>query len=628
MGRLRASIERKLMLSFIRGKTRKQRRQRKHILIALGVGAILVLLVYFVQPFATINRWFTDQLFLNTKPSPDIVIVAVDDKSLQEYGGWPWPDRSLHASAVNNLKAAGAAAIGFDVLFADEYQNATAFAEAIKNAGNVVLAGIGDNPQITEQPLVVYKDFSLPAPVFAEAAAGIAHANVVPEGGSVVRKIPLVVSDQSGKSYPALVVSMYKVYLEQHVQPGLNIHEDYTIHNGSIRIFNLEIPVDGKSQMRVNFVGGPNTFKRLSYADVIQGNFNPADIKDKLVLVGMTASGWTDFWVTPVSTEKMFGVEIHANALDTILKGSFLQETSKLIAALTVLFMVVVMGFVLSLTRLRWGTVLAVVLFVGYGLGVFFAFDSGYILNIFYPLISLPIMYVTTVISRVFAAQADQSEITQLFGRYVSPQVASEILSLADADRLRLGGSRRDVTVMFADMRGFTALSEKLSPEEIVATLNKYLSLIIERVLANEGMINKFAGDNVMAVWNAPQNQPGHALLAVKAALEGQQAIIDNMPQDDSLPKVQFGIGINTGPAVAGNVGSEGRTEYTIIGDTVNLASRLCSNAPGGQIWIGPNIYEQVKGAVEVEALEPQHFKGKAEPVPVYRALKLRQQGD
>ena len=615
------------MLSFIRGNTRKQRRQRKHIAIALGVGAILVLLVYFVQPFATINRWFTDQLFLDTTPSPNIVIVAVDDKSLQEYGGWPWSDRSLHASAVNNLKEAGAAVIGFDVLFADQYENAPVFAEALEKAGNVVLAGIGDNPQVTEQPLVVYTDFTLPAPVFAEAAVGIAHANVVPEGGSVVRKIPLVVADESGKRYPALVLDMYKVYLEQVVQPGLNINEDYSIHNGSIRLFNLEIPVDGKSQMRVNFVGGPNTFKSLSYADIIQGNFNPEDVKDKLVLVGMTASGWTDFWVTPVSTEKMYGVEIHANALDTILKGRFLEEASKLITALTVLFMVVIMGFVLPLTRLRWGTVLTLVLFIGYGLAVFFAFDSGHILNIFYPLISLPIMYVTAVISSMFAAQSDRREINNLFGRYVSPQVASEILSLANADQLKLGGTRREVTVMFADMRGFTAMSERLGPEEIVATLNKYLSVLIERVLANEGMINKFAGDNIMAVWNAPQDQPDQALLAVKAAIEGQQAM-ESMPQDESQPKVQFGIGINTGPAVAGNVGSEGRTEYTIIGDAVNLASRLCSNAPGGQVWIGPHTYEVVKNEVEVEALEPQKFKGKAEPIPVYRALRMRKQGE
>jgi adenylate cyclase len=612
------------MLSLVRGKTRKQRRQRNHILIALGVGAILVLLVYFVQPFATINRWFTDQLFLDTTPSPDIVIVAIDDKSLQEYGGWPWSDRSLQASAVNNLKAAGAAVIGFDVLFADQYENAPVFADAIEKAGNVVLSGIGDSPQATEQPMVVYKDFTLPAPIFADAAAGVAHANVVPEGGAVVRKVPLVVSDASGNIYPALVLDMYKIYLEQVVQPGLNIHEDYSIHNGAIRIFKLQIPVDGKSQMRINFVGGPNTFHSISYADVIQNNFNPDDVKGKLVLVGMTASGWTDYWVTPVSAEKMYGVEIHANALDTILKGRFLEEASKLIAALTVLFMVVVMGFVMPLTKLRWGTVLTVVLFIGYGLGVFFAFDSGYILNIFYPLISLPIMYVTAVISRVFAAQSDRQEINQLFGRYVSPQVASEILNLADSDKLRLGGTRREVTVMFADMRGFTAMSERLGPEEIVATLNKYLSVLIERVLANEGMVNKFAGDNIMAVWNAPQDQSDHALLAVKAAIEGQQAM-ESIPQDESQPKVQFGIGINTGPAVAGNVGSEGRTEYTIIGDAVNLASRLCSNAPGGQVWIGPNTYERVKDSVEVEALEPQRFKGKAEPVPVYRALKLRQ---
>ena len=623
---MQSRVVRGLMLSFIRGKTRKQRRQRNQILIALGVGAILVLLVYFVQPFATINRWATDQLFLDTTPSPNIVIVAIDDKSLQEYGGWPWADRSLQANAVNNLKAAGAAVIGFDVLFADQYDNATVFADAIEKAGNVVLAGVGDSPQATDQPVIVYKDFSLPAPIFAEAAAGIAHANVVPEGGGVVRKIPLVVADESGKTYPALVLDMYKVYLEQIVQPGLNIHEDYSIRNGSIRLFNLEIPVDGKSQMRVNFVGGPNTFKQLSYADIIQGNFNPADVKDKLVLVGMTASGWTDFWVTPVSTEKMYGVEIHANALDTMLKGRFLEETSKLVTALIVLLMVVVMGFVLPLTRLRWGTILTVVLFIGYGLAVFFTFDSGLILNIFYPLISLPIMYVAVVITHVLAEQSDRREMILLFGRYVSPQVASEILSLANSDQLKLGGTKREVTVMFADMRGFTAMGEHMTPEEVVATLNKYLSVLIERVLDNDGMINKFAGDNIMAVWNAPPDQPDQALLAVKTAIEGQQAM-ESLPQDEGKPKVQFGIGINTGPAVAGNVGSEGRTEYTIIGDAVNLASRLCSNAPGGQVWIGPNTYERVKDEVEVEALEPQKFKGKAEPIPVYRALRLRKQG-
>jgi adenylate cyclase len=614
------------MTAFLKKGTRKQRRLRNHILIALGVGAILVLLVYFVQPFATINQWFTDQLFLDTTPSPEIVIVAVDDKSLQEYGGWPWPDRSLHASAVNNLKAAGAAAIGFDVLFADEYNNAPVFAEALDKAGNVVIAGMGNNPQVTDQHLIVYGEFVLPAPIFAEAAADVAHANVVPEGGSTVRKIPLVVADESGDKYPAVVLSTYMVYLEQYKHPGLHINEDYSIHNGSIRLLDLEIPVDGRSQMRVNFVGGPDSFPRLSYADVIQGNFNPDDVKGKMVLIGWTASGGgTDYWLTPVSTEKMWGVEIFANALDTILKGRFLDEASKLTTALIVLLLVAIMGIVLPLIKLRWGTVLTAVLFIGYGLAVFLVFESGLILNIFYPLVSLPIMYVTVVITRVLAEQSDRLEMNQLFGRYVSPQVASEILNLANSDQLKLGGTKREVTVMFADMRGFTAMSEHMTPEEVVATLNKYLSVLIERVLANQGMINKFAGDNIMAVWNAPQDQPDQAMLAVKAAIEGQQAM-ESLPQEEGKPKVQFGIGINTGPAVAGNVGSEGRTEYTIIGDAVNLSSRLCSNAPGGQVWIGPNTYERVKDEVEVEALEPQKFKGKAEPIPVYRALKMRQQ--
>jgi len=232
-------------------------------------------------------------------------------------------------------------------------------------------------------------------------------------------------------------------------------------------------------------------------------------------------------------------------------------------------------------------------------------------------------MYATTIVHRVVAEQAERRHMKDLFGRYVSAPVAREILGLADADQLKLGGARREVTVLFADMRGFTAMSEKLDPESIVAVLNQYLSLMIERVLANDGMINKFAGDNIMAVWNAPQEQPDHALLAVKAALECQQAI-DSVSASDDSPKVQFGIGVNTGDAVAGNMGSEGRSEYTVIGDAVNLASRLCSKAPGGEVWIGPKTGDLVKDAVEIEETEPQYFKGKAEPVRAFRALRMR----
>jgi adenylate cyclase len=602
------------------GKTRKRRRQRNQALIALGVGALFILVVVFVQPFAAIQWWLGDQLFLPTSPSPNIVIVAIDDQSLARYGKWSeWP-RSLHAQAIDNLSQARSMVIGFDVLFATESAHDSALAEAMARAGNVVIPAVGVQPLPSSfGHEIVYSDFLTPIAPLAEAAASIGHANVAPDGDGVIRRIPLVASDAAGDTYPAMVVAMLHTFF------AAPLPDQYTTEDGRLHLLDRDIPVDGKGQMRINFTGKPGTYTRLSYADVIEGDFDPETVRHKLVLVGMTATGEPDSWVTPVSAEKMYGVEIYANAMDTILGQRFLVESSRLTTVLLVLLMVGVTGLVLPLVRMRWGVLFVVFLFVGYLVGVFVAFDHGYILNILYPILALPIMYATIVLCSLFAEQSDKRMIRELFGRYVSPQVAGEILNMADTDQLRLGGTRREVTVFFADMRGFTALSEQLEPEQMVATLNSYLSLVIERILANEGMVNKFAGDSIMAVWNAPRDQAEHALLAVKAALEAQDAI-DRLQREPSAAQPEFGIGINTGAAVAGNVGSEGRTEYTVIGDTVNVASRICAGTPGGQVRIGQQTYGLVKDAVEVEELAPQHFKGKAEALAVYRVLRLRSQ--
>jgi len=611
------STGRSLVPAFLKGKTRKQRRRRTQVMTALAVGLLFLLIAVFVQPFTSIEWWLSDQLFLPTTPSPNIVIVTIDNETLDRYGKWSEWSRSLHAQAIDNLAEAKAMVIGMDVVFTDESVNDPEFARALADAGNVVLAGAGVDPIASPLPEIVYSDFLVPTPVLSQAAAAIGHANLLPDGDGTARRIPLVVADSEGVEYPSLTLSMLYNFF------GSSPPDDYTAVDGSLHTLDREIPVDGKMRMRVNFVDQPGSFTRLSYADVIEGNFDPEVVKYKIVLVGMTATGEPDAWVTPVSAEKMFGVEIHANALDTILRKRFLVESSTPVGALVLALMVGITGTVLPLVRLRWGALLIFLLAVGYLLAVFFAFDSGYILNILYPLLLLPIMYATTIVHRVVAEQAERRHVKDLFGRYVSAPVAREILGLSDADELKLGGTRQEVTVFFADMRGFTAMSEKLDPESIVAVLNKYLSVMIECVLANDGMINKFAGDNIMAVWNAPQEQPEHALLAVKAALECQQAIGKVSRGDDSA-EVQFGIGVNTGDAVAGNMGSEGRSEYTVIGDAVNLASRLCSKAPGGEVWIGPETADLVKDAIEVEETEPQYFKGKAEAVRVFRALRMR----
>jgi adenylate cyclase len=236
-----------------------------------------------------------------------------------------------------------------------------------------------------------------------------------------------------------------------------------------------------------------------------------------------------------------------------------------------------------------------------------------------------PLMYVTSVLCVVTAEQSDKRLIRDLFGRYVSPQVATEILNMAESGRLELGGERREVTVFFADARGFTQMSEQTLPESVVETLNKYLSAIVARVLTNDGMVNKFAGDNIMAVWNAPQHQEEHALLAVKTAWEAQQAIAWLQKEDTALQRMQFGIGINTGEVIAGNVGSSGRSEYTVIGDAVNLASRICDATPGGEVWIGEDTYRDIEDVVVAEKLESRLLKGKAEPIMLYRVVGIKE---
>jgi class 3 adenylate cyclase len=210
-----------------------------------------------------------------------------------------------------------------------------------------------------------------------------------------------------------------------------------------------------------------------------------------------------------------------------------------------------------------------------------------------------------------------------LFGKYVSPQVASTIIERADKGELSMAGQKLEVTVLFADMRGFTKLSSNLENYKLVDTLNVYFSAVIECINANGGMVNKFAGDNIMAVWNAPQSQPEHAFLAVKTALDSQRAIEEVNQKFKDISPIEFGIGVNTGEAIAGSVGSEGRAEYTVIGDTVNLASRICGAAPGGRIWTSQQTFEKVKKRIVAKELDPQCFKGKEGTFTVYEVISL-----
>jgi len=577
-----------------------------------------------VQPFYSINLWVSDQLFISQPPSPNIVIAGIDDDTLETYGLWgEWP-RSLHAQAIDNLSQAGAKVIAYDVIFTDTSSDDQTLAAAMAKAGNVVLTDVGTQPVSQGGGEVTYNDFLMPVAPLEEAASSIGHANVVPDGDGTVRRIPLIIKSSSGQVYPSLTLAvLYKEF-------SLTLPQDYPRENGSVYLVMRNVPVDSSYNLRINFGADNRERPYISYGDIISGNFDSSLVKNKIVLIGMTATGELDTFSVPTSASKIPGVFIHAGAMDTILTQRFLREPGILIMLMIMLLLVGITAFVLPRCGTRhWtdiakGVGITVGLFAACLVAGFIAFDRGYILGLFYPLLLLPIVYVSNIIYIVVTEQSDKRFVKELFGRYISPQIANEIVSRADTGELRLGGEQREVSVLFADIRNFTTISEQLAPEAIVEMLNTYLSVMADAVVRHNGIVNKFAGDSIMAVWNAPQSQPEHALLAVKAAWEAQQKVAELKQSDSQLFPVQFGIGINTGIALAGNVGSAGRSEYTVIGDSVNTSSRICSSTPGGEVWIGAETYNQTKDYIETEKLEPQSLKGKAAPVTVYRVVAWR----
>jgi adenylate cyclase len=606
----------------IRG--RRAWRRLLHAIVLLAVGGLFTLIIILVQPFYTFNLWFADQFLETSHPSGNIVIVGIDDASLETYGRLSeWP-RELHAIAVENLEAAGATAIGYDVVFADESPDDAEFAAALADAGDVVLAVAGSERVQDQDGVVTLGRIITPAETLDQPADRVGHVNVIPDHDGKVRRIPVIVQGTDGRIYPSLGLAV--LFTLFHQEPP----DSYQMQNHKIRLFGRDIPLDNEYFMRLNYAVTDNSLTTISYGDIISGNFDPSLVKNKIVLVGMMATGDVDTWSVPVSATRIPGVLVHAAEIDTILRMKFLTEAGTGVTLLIMLLLTAAGAGILPLfSSWRWTDIIKTTSFA-LGLLVVYVFAAamiagrGYILNVLYPAMTIGVIYVSDTIYMVIREQNDKKFVKDLFGRYVSPQVSRNIIDLAEDGQLTMGGEEREVTIFFTDIRSFTTLSEKKTPAEVVKMLNICLPVMIAAINRNGGLVNKFAGDSLMGVWNAPQPQAGHALLAVKAAWEAQQEMKEAGTREPLLEGVHFGVGINTGRAIAGNVGSSGRSEYTVIGDAVNLASRICSVAPGGEILIGPDTYEQVKDNVTVDPQPPQMFKGKSQPIVTYRVTGLK----
>jgi adenylate cyclase len=605
----------------------KSRRRLMHALVLLAVGMVFTCLIVLIQPFYTFNLWFSDQFLETESPSHNIVIAGIDDASLAAFGKWAdWP-RSRHTAAISNLKKAGAAVVSYDVIFSDDSPDDAGLAEAIQKAGNVVLAVAGTNRIAARDRELTVSNILLPVKSLRENCRGLGHVNIVPDPDGKVRRIPIIEAQENGLTYPSLgVATLYALFHQ-------SLPEQYSVNDGKINLLMREIPVDKSYFVRLNYAVTDNSLPFISYKDVINNNFDPALVKNKIVLVGITATGDLDTWSVPTSAVRVPGVLVQAALMDTILRAHFITDAGLNIALLLMLLIIGLCAILFPWAGTwKWQDVvkvtgLALLLLFLYAVVCALVSSRGTILNVLYPSLLIVLLYISNIVYMVIKEQSDKRFVKGLFGRYVSPQISQEIVVMADKGELKLGGEEREVTIMFADIRNFTTISEKLSPDNVVKMLNSCLPIMIEAIVRNGGLVNKFAGDSLMGVWNAPQSQTEHSKLAVKAAWEALNTMSELQGITSEISGVRFGVGINTGRAIAGNVGSVGRVEYTVIGDAVNLASRICSAAPGNEILIGPETYHQVQASLDVEPLPPQLFKGKSQPIVVYRVKGWHQMG-
>ena len=592
------------------------------LLAGLGSGGML----NFVEsPLRDLMRAKSDA---ERQPHPNIKIIKVDDYSLERIGQFPW-DRSVYAELITELAEAGAEAIFLDIVLAEPGQNPdadVAMAEVMQRYPNVYLSVVFQLVERQEaKGQLDVRSVLYPASTIEAPRDQAAHINVMPDKDNTVRMLTIGLEDQEAVMVPAMSVILANYLLDEQLQIHYDAEQD-TWFRGE-----QAIPLNSKSQVTIDFFTKPREqasadtgYDSQSFFDVWSGAIPAEYYEGEVVLIGPYTTGLQDEYYTPLSrTTTMFGVEIHANMVQSLVTGAFYFDTGKPVTY-ALIFGLTLLGLLLF-ERFPGRTSLYIycVLVVSYAAAwlIVYQFFSHFI-SFTYPFLSLTTAVGWAVVSHYMEERKERSRVTTIFGRFVPRSVVDEML--ASGQEVKLGGQRRDISVIFVDIRGFTSMSERLQPEEVIVVLNEYLDLCTKAVFNWQGTLDKFIGDGVMAIFGAPVDLPDHASHAVRAALEMKQQ--SDLLEQRCLEKygigVKFGIGIHCGPAVVGNIGSEMlRLDYTAIGDTVNLSARLESNAKPGQILISSDLYERLEGRFITEDMGQIKVKGKELPVQVYAVL-------
>jgi len=622
-----------------------------------------------------------------------VVIAVIDEKSLSELGRWPWP-RSTVARLVDSLNGYGAKAIGFDIVFSEPENNSNLraleqikrevdkagvmdprladilsrkkmledtdnqLAQSIRKAQNVTLGyffhtssrdvshlsekevtekaeNIGNSRYsmvrtraAPDEAALIHAYGVVPnLPELSETAENSGYFNAFPDIDGSIRWSPLLIKFRDNY-YSSLALSLLLQYLDW---PMLSVNmAEFGVE--SIRIDDLRIPTDESGRLLVNYLGPAKTFPHYSIVDIIQKRLAPELFKDKMVIVGATATGIYDLRVTPFGAVYP-GVEIHATVIDNILRQNFLIQsgwTSFLDAGIIIL-LGLLMGIVIPRLKAFQGVLVSLVILAAFisANALIFAHYNIW-LNLVYPVLTILLIYMGITVYRYVSEEREKKKVRGAFQRYLNASVVNELLK--DPAKLKLGGDKKNLTVLFSDIRGFTTISESLAPESLVRLLNEYLTAMTEIVFKYDGLLDKYIGDAVMAVFGAPLEQPDHALRACNTALDMMDRLktLQEKWEAEGWPFVDIGIGVSTGDMVAGNMGSEMRFDYTVMGDSVNLGSRLewINKEYGTNIVISQFTHEIVKDVLCCRELDAVRVKGKKQPIKIYELLGRKENED
>lgn len=551
---------------------------------------------------------------MSQQPHEDIVVIGIDEQSIKEVGPYPW-DRKVYAQLIQKLEQGGAKVIAFDIELyteSDKPESDQALAEELAKHKNIILPShalvegeFNRSTTVRAGEWMEARGVQQPIPIFKDSVHR-AHINATFDTDGVVRSNWLQIHTPEGL-FPSMGLAMAQL-------AGANVD----------RYLNLPMLKDRpKSEMLIRWDAKEFDFETIPFNNVLQGKVPPATFKDRLILVGYVAPG-SDEGITPIENH-MHMVYAHANILNQILKDQVIARVNGLLEL--ALAVVVALFAVIATWRLRAtsGALLLLGLMIALLAGQYFLFSSSLqYMDVVGALACGLLAYLGNISMKTYFETKQKNYITKQFGRYISPDLVKEIAT--SEQEIKLGGISKELTVLFLDVRGFTPLSERLEPEEVVDFLNMMFNLITERALANHGTIDKFIGDAAMILYNAPLDVPDHPYYAVKTAFEIQKGM--EKVRADVLEKygvtIAVGIGINTGKMVVGNIGSYLRVDYTAIGDNVNTAARIESNTQPNQVLVSEATYELTKAYFEYNFAGEKLMKGKSVPLKLYEVLGIR----